>query len=91
MCCGKINLFKGFVIITALCVLSEVIFGATLMPSKEATRRNRRKSKNKAYYEAHKDDILCNKKENYNSEDRSQRHLDEYYKHQRDSRAEFML
>ena len=56
------------------------------MPSKEAARRNRRKSKNKAYYKAHKDDILLNKKENYSSEDRSQCHLDEYYKHVTGSR-----
>ena len=75
----KIQL-KGFIVIIVLCVFSEVIFGA-IMPSKEAARRNRRKSKNKAYYEAHKDNILLNKKENYSSEDRSQRHLDEYYKH----------
>ena len=65
--CEKIHL-KGFIIIIALCVFSEVIFGA-IMPSKEAARRNRRKTKNKAYYEAHKDDILLNKKENYSSED----------------------
>ena len=56
------------------------------MPSKEVAWRNRRKGKNEAYYEAHKDDILSNKKENYSSEDRSQHHLDEYYKHVRDSR-----
>ena len=59
-CVWKIQL-KGFIVIIALCVFSEVIFGA-IMPSKEAARRNRRKSKNKAYYEAHKDDILLNKR-----------------------------
>ena len=48
------------------------------MPSKEVAWMNRRKSKNKAYYEAHKDDILLNKKENFSSEDRSQHYLDEY-------------
>ena len=39
--------------------LSEVILGA-IMPLKEAARQNRRKSKNNAYYEAHKDDIPLN-------------------------------
>ena len=76
---------KCFIVIIALSVFSEVIF-RVIMPSKEVAQRNRRKSKNKAYYEAQKDDILSNKKENYSSEDRSQRHLDEYYKHVRDSR-----
>ena len=58
--CEKIQL-KGFIVIIALCVFSEVIFGV-IMPSKEVARRNRRKSKNKAYYEAYKDDILLNKR-----------------------------
>ena len=55
--CEKIQLK----VIIALCVFSEVIFGA-IMPSKEAKWRNRRKSKNKVYYEAHRDDILLNKR-----------------------------
>ena len=58
--CEKIQL-KGFIIIIALCVFSEVIFIA-IIPSKEVARRNRRKSKNKAYYEVHKDDIFLNKR-----------------------------
>ena len=53
------------------------------MPTKEVAQRN---SNNKVYYEAHKDDILLNKKEKCSSEDRSQRHLDEYYKHVTGSR-----
>ena len=40
---------------------SEVIIRA-IMPSKEVAWGNRRKSKNKDYYEAHKDDILLNKR-----------------------------
>ena len=55
--CEKIQL-KGFIVIIALCVFSEVIFGVI----KPAAWRNRRKSKIKAYYEAHKDDIFLNKR-----------------------------
>ena len=55
--CEKIQLK----VIIVLCVFSEVLFGA-IMPSKEVAWRNRKKSKNKAYYGAHKDDILLNKR-----------------------------
>ena len=41
--CEKKQL-KSFIVIIALCVFSEVIF-EVIMPSKEAARRNRRKSK----------------------------------------------
>ena len=58
--CEKIQL-KGFIVIIALYVFCEVILRA-IMPSKEVAQRNRRKSKNKACYEVHKDDILLNKR-----------------------------
>ena len=68
-------------VIIALCVFSEAILGAA-MPSKEAARKCRKKENNRAYYEAHTESILSQRKDKYckSSECRSQRHANEYYK-----------
>ena len=66
-------------VIIALCVFSEAILGAA-MPSKEAARKSRKKENNRAYYEAHREAILSERKDKYSSECRSQRHANEYYK-----------
>ena len=66
-------------VIIALCVFSEAILGAA-MPSKEAARKSRKKENNRAYYEAHRESILSERKDKYSSECRSQRHANEYYK-----------
>ncbi|XP_065893087.1 uncharacterized protein [Dysidea avara] len=50
------------------------------MPSKEAARESRKKENNRAYYEAHRESILSERKDKYSSECRSQRHANEYYK-----------
>ena len=76
---SKIALAKGIVVIIALCVLSEAILGAA-MPSKEVARKSRKKENNRAYYEAHTESILSERKDKYSSECRSQSHANEYYK-----------
>ena len=77
-------------VIIALCVFSEAILGAA-MPSKEAARKSRKKENNRAYYEAHTESILSERKDKCSSECRSQRHANEYYKNvtaSRDKSAE---
>ena len=76
---SKIALAKGIVVIITLCVFSEAILGAA-MPSKEAARKSRKKENNRAYYEAHTESILSERKDKYSSECRSQHHANEHCK-----------